>query len=535
MRNVVSLSFSLMIVILLQSSRLFAQSPPYNPILNISSNNNQGVEYQTSGVSTGSANPDLQFYLFGDGYYRHVTTDPVYHFPPNNSGFSTQAFFAERYTDPEPTKRVVHTGPTVQSVHPNPGIILTSNPDIITSWLPVQNRFHYEAYMFMNNTTTVQSGCVNFYYNTSELELDANNVLIYNNWVTNQTIQNVFIPLKSGFNRYVDRKVTWQFTNLQPHEKRVIYLPLTAKSSEHQTFYVAGKVYFQNCITEDPPVMVNGDGGGNPSSMGNTFVVKEFKVHGQPHDPNSKRANPGCFENIENGSNVIEYTINFQNFGNAMAQNIRIEDIIDPDLDLQSVFIEKSSHACTFTTDPLTRKLTLFLNNAWLPGTNQNPAPRWDRTQGYVTFSIRIDNLDFEDCIANTASIYFDTQPAIVTNTAYFTRTCPTGDGNVPVNCGDIIPPADDRSRESQTGYLNEKVTIYPNPFEDRFSIFFDSFGNSPLVIELYNVEGKQLRKTEFIVAPEHHELTMNQENSGVYFIKVISDSKTSIHKIIKR
>ncbi len=78
-------------------------------------------------------------------------------------------------------------------------------------------------------------------------------------------------------------------------------------------------------------------------------------------------------------------------------------------------------------------------------------------------------------------------------------------------------------------------MTVYPNPFEDRFSIFFDSFGNSPLVIELYNAEGKQLQKTSLMVAPEHHELTMNEENSGVYFIKVISESKTSIHRIIKR
>ncbi len=405
MRNVVSLSFSLIIVILLQSTQLFAQLPPYNPTLSILSNNNQGVRYQTSGVSTGTANPDLQFYLFGDGYFRHVTTDPANNFTANNNGFSTSAFFARPYEDGDPKNRIVHTGPTAQSVHPNPGITLTSNPDIITSWFPVQNYYHYEAYMFMNNTSSVQSGCVHFYYNTNDLDLDANNVLIYNNWVTNQTVQNVFIPIKSGINKYVNRKVTWQFTNLQPNEKRVIYLPLTAKSAEYQTYYVAGRVYFQNCITEDPPVIVNGEGGGNPSSIGNPFVIKEFKVHGQPHDPNSKRVNPSCLENIVHGSNVIEYTINFQNFGNAMAQNIRIEDIIHPDLNLQSVFIKKSSHACTFTTDPLTRKLTLFFNSAWLPGTNQTPAPRWDKTQGYVTFEILIDNIDFKDCIANTASI----------------------------------------------------------------------------------------------------------------------------------
>jgi len=109
------------------------------------------------------------------------------------------------------------------------------------------------------------------------------------------------------------------------------------------------------------------------------------------------------------------YTIRFQNTGNDVAYDVVIRDTLDTNLDLESFNVLGSSHADKLQTN-MTEEgiLTFEFRNIFLPDSTSN----LEGSQGYVTYMINaIDGLAENTPISNSAGIYFDLNPPILTNT----------------------------------------------------------------------------------------------------------------------
>jgi uncharacterized repeat protein (TIGR01451 family) len=128
------------------------------------------------------------------------------------------------------------------------------------------------------------------------------------------------------------------------------------------------------------------------------------------YDPNLKETYP---MQVQPGFNdYFTYTIHFQNTGSAPAINIQLQDTLDANLDLNTFQVINYSHYCTSMLTG--NKLSFNFPNIQLPDSTSN----FDGSQGYVQYRIKpLANLPGGTMIHNKASIYFDYNPAVVTNT----------------------------------------------------------------------------------------------------------------------
>ena len=131
-------------------------------------------------------------------------------------------------------------------------------------------------------------------------------------------------------------------------------------------------------------------------------------------DPNAKYENyDGVMPlgEIEKGKR-LNYTIYFQNTGTDTAYDIRIRDTLDSRLDPGTLEMVGASAPYQLSVEG--NKLSWTLNNIKLVDSNRNePA-----SHGYVSYRIKpVSSLVAGDKILNTASIYFDLNLPVVTNT----------------------------------------------------------------------------------------------------------------------
>ncbi len=132
------------------------------------------------------------------------------------------------------------------------------------------------------------------------------------------------------------------------------------------------------------------------------------------YDPNDKLVQPVFPNNYALIGEDLIYTVRFQNTGNAEAYDVVIKDELDPNLDLSTFRYIASSHESVLSTYLKGNHLTFEFKNIFLPDSTTN----FDGSQGYVMYSIRAkDDIDEQTIIDNTANIFFDYNPAVVTNT----------------------------------------------------------------------------------------------------------------------
>jgi len=189
------------------------------------------------------------------------------------------------------------------------------------------------------------------------------------------------------------------------------------------------------------------------------------------YDPNDKLVEPaGEGEQAFTAftDSLLTYTIRFQNTGNDTAFNVIIRDPLSDLLDIGTFKYLSSSHTCQTIINASTRITEFSFENILLPDSNVNQVG----SNGYVKFQIEIiDDLEEGAEVENTAGIYFDFNPAIITNTTLNTFATPPFFTSVP----DIIDP---------------EFTIYPNPACGIVNIESDFNYSS---IEVYSMTGTLL------------------------------------------
>ena len=226
------------------------------------------------------------------------------------------------------------------------------------------------------------------YKNNSSFTLDQSEITL--NFDTKFTlIESSLTPLS-----FTDSTIVWQVENLNPTEQGKIEITFKAPDFTNLGNTVANEVIFENeHITEEK----------NVSQIVNCS-----------YDPNDKLVTPTGVkeENYTLKNEFLEYTIRFQNTGNDTAYNIEIRDELDNDLDISTFELVSYSDSLNIEINKY-NELIFNFDNIFLPDSNVNEL----ESHGFVTYRIKPkENLsDFTE-IVNTAYIYFDYNPAVITN-----------------------------------------------------------------------------------------------------------------------
>jgi uncharacterized repeat protein (TIGR01451 family) len=227
------------------------------------------------------------------------------------------------------------------------------------------------------------------------------------------------------------------------------------------------------------------------------------------YDPNDKMESHG--EEILHSSFTSEdylyYTIRFENTGNASAINVRINDVLDARLDENSIKMVSASHS--YILDRVEDNLTWKFNNIMLPVSIANSAIG----KGYIMFKVKPKpGYAVNDIISNTASIYFDFNPAIITNTYTTTFVATLGTNT----------------------FENNQFIVYPNPTNDFVTITSSNYNTIKSII-IYDMLGK------VIISKDCNDsviqtINTSELNSGIYLIDIVSkDNARTTKKLIIR
>jgi hypothetical protein len=250
-------------------------------------------------------------------------------------------------------------------------------------------------------------------------------------------------------------------------------------------------------------------------SLGETVFTNmdslEQVVQG-PYDPNDKAVRPagtGPLGYIAPETETLEYLIRFQNTGTDYAEDVVVKDQLDHNLDWLSLRPLSWSHPMEIQVDHY-GEVSFIFEDIMLPDSNANEL----ESHGFVKFEIDLmPGLPLETSIYNTAHIYFDANPAIVTNTTVSTLH--------EEDLSEII--------ENETGL----VSIYPNPFSDFTTVRFANGNQSVYSLVIYNLLG--------VIVYQQDNITSNQVQirkadlgSGIYILNVVDTQSKEITDQVK-
>lgn len=223
------------------------------------------------------------------------------------------------------------------------------------------------------------------------------------------------------------------------------------------------------------------------------------------YDPNDKSVSPvgqGPQGDITLADNTLNYHINFQNTGNGPAVNIIVTDTLSNKVDISTFEMTGSSH--NYILDVMQGDVLRWkFNNIMLADSGSNePA-----SHGWISYRIKQKSSNqVGNQIKNTAHIYFDFNPVVVTNTTLNTIATPT-------------------AIEKVSG-SNEFIKVYPNPFSDNTTFVIQSDKlNEMYSFELIDIMGQQVELVKEINTKEF-QITHDGLPNGIYFYKICSAEK---------
>lgn len=289
------------------------------------------------------------------------------------------------------------------------------------------------------------------------------------------------------------------------------------------------------------------------------------------YDPNDKNVYPPgiCDDHFVEHAQSLNYTLRFQNTGNAPAVNIELIDTISPDLDLWTIRIASQSHPNLATWPDTNGVLHFRHDNIFLPDSTSDPLG----SQGYIIYEIQPQTgLPDGTRVENFADIYFDFNDPIRTNTVFntYVSSLPILDlsvgqmGNeltvgesgasyqwIDCSTGNPIPGATSQSFTplangqfavevtsggcsgtsdcysyplvGLSGPFSRQVSLFPNPSEGNFKVAFETIQRSVLV-EVYSITGEMLLEDSTY---DSNEIQVTSSlPAGLYLIKISADGK---------
>ena len=286
-----------------------------------------------------------------------------------------------------------------------------------------------------------------------------------------------------------DHLVYWDFFNLYPGESLKIDFVVTAPLI--QTAEEVGELY---CFLVEVEVPNNG-----PSRF-------PFKTELRcAYDPNDKLVNPYREDNLSLLESDLVYTIRFQNTGNDYARNVVVRDTIDENLDMSSFDLISTSHPDHLKIIIEDERAVKFeFNGIYLLDSLTNEP----ESHGFIHYRIApIEGTELNTNITNTAHIYFDFNPPIVTNTT----------SNIMV---DEFPVVAIKS------LANLSIQSFPNPTTDVIHM-----SRKVDQVRVFDTQGKLVFK-----ADDTQRVDLKHLVNGIYFVEFkIGDVKATAKWLVQK
>jgi uncharacterized repeat protein (TIGR01451 family) len=223
-------------------------------------------------------------------------------------------------------------------------------------------------------------------------------------------------------------------------------------------------------------------------------------------DPNHKSVEP---EGIVPAGTTLTYTIDFENLGNDTAFNVYIQDTLSSALDPTTLEVLSTTHLLGYAVYSYgTSTIVKFdFPDIRLAGMNYPLS-----NKGSVTFSIQVKpNTGNGHLIYNTAGIYFDGNPVVMTNSTFNKTPGTAGIGGV---------------NGSAVG-----IKVFPNPANNALTVKVGSNGWDKAV--LTNAVGQIVLTRALSVGSNM--LEIGSLPAGVYHLQVKGSAGAVSEKIIKQ
>jgi uncharacterized repeat protein (TIGR01451 family) len=222
------------------------------------------------------------------------------------------------------------------------------------------------------------------------------------------------------------------------------------------------------------------------------------------YDPNDKACSP---TNTATPNTWLTYTVRFQNTGNDTAYNIIIRDTLDTNLDASSFTYLASSHNPIISLEGNAASFN-FKNINLVDSFSNEPL-----SHGYIQYKVKTkSSLPLNASVKNTASIYFDFNDAIVTNTTTNTYGLDT-----PLGVGILTN-------------TKNNFSLYPNPSADYISIKTTNAGT----IKIMDLIGG-VHQVLNVSAYKTQSIAVKYLSKGIYIVQFIdSHGSATSKKFIK-
>ncbi|GAK91183.1 hypothetical protein JCM19297_2628 [Nonlabens ulvanivorans] len=289
-------------------------------------------------------------------------------------------------------------------------------------------------------------------------------------------------------------QLSWSFSNLQPFQMEEYEFTMTLNTPTQATNPLNGGdiLNFTGTVT----------GTGNDAMPADNVMVFDQTVVNS-YDPNDKTCLEGETIDPADVGEYVHYMIRFENTGTASAVNIVVKDEIDLTQFDISTLIPPLGGSHDYFTRVRDNNVVEFIHE------NINLDFNDATNDGYVLFKIKtLNTLVAGDTFDNTAEIFFDFNFPIITNTE-----------TVTVMSTATIGESTDSS-----------ISVYPNPATDFINISSSNGLESATIID---VNGRMLSQTSFTGNATSQRVSLENLNSGIYFVTVKSDLGQKVEKLV--
>lgn len=235
----------------------------------------------------------------------------------------------------------------------------------------------------------------------------------------------------------------------------------------------------------------------------NAFTLNQTVVNA--FDPNDKTVLQGDIITVSQLGNYLDYVVRFQNTGTASAITVRIDDVLDANLDWATLRPVNASHnyRIEITED---NHVSFIFENINLPAESTDEPG----SHGFIAFKIKpLQTLQEGDIINGSAAIYFDYNEPIVTNT--------------------VTTLIQEAVAATIEGKKQDGISIYPNP-SDRLVHIKHSESIYVQKISIINLQGRILMSKV-----GNDVIDVSGLSPGMYMVSVNTDKGTVTQKLIRK
>jgi len=284
--------------------------------------------------------------------------------------------------------------------------------------------------------------------------------------------------------------LTWNANNIAPFSQKVYTATFTMSTPTASPPLNTGDVLSFSATVTVP---------NEQTPANNTTTIEQTVVNAW--DPNDKTCLEGETIGPEMAGQYLHYLIRFENTGTYRAQNVIVEDVIDTSkFDIDTLEPLDGSHA--FVTRINGNQVEFVFDNILLPFDDAN-------NDGWVLFRIKTKpTLVLGDSVSNTAGIYFNYNPPVITNTATTTFATMGIDS-----------------------HFDTAFSLWPNPANDIVNIQ-SKRGEAITSVSVYNTLGQELLREK---GTDLRSVNVSGLATGTYVINIATDQSKSSTQLIKR